>query len=192
MAAHFIMVCALSQRRSLASAQTCSSDLPSSRAHSGRCRNDGTPSWLVRAASNRSERVSAASNKAASCSYTAYDHECSSSTLGTLERCQRPLLVRSSSLQLVLNAPSAEGECPVVWNVIQTHKRSRNMCNTKSGRLPVHLGLDHAARLDHGARSSHSATAMSGFRFHHRCRNSQFHRIRQTVSVAASDVRKTF
>ena len=75
---------------------------------------------------------------------TAYDHECSSSTLGTLERCQRPLPVRSSNLLLVLDAPSAGGEGTVVWNVIRTHTRSRNTCNVKSGRLPVHLGLDPA------------------------------------------------
>ena len=79
---------------------------------------------------------------------TAYDYECSSSTLvitlGTLERCQRPVPVRSSNLLLVLDAPSAGGEDPVVWNVIRTHTRSRNTCNVKSGRLPVHLGLDPA------------------------------------------------
>ena len=43
MAAHSIMVCALCQRRSLASAQACSSDLPSSCAYSERYRNDGRP-----------------------------------------------------------------------------------------------------------------------------------------------------
>ena len=59
---------------------------------------------------------------------TVYDHECSGSTLGTLERYQRPVPVRSSNLLLVLDAPSPEGENPVVWNVIRTHKRSRNMC----------------------------------------------------------------
>ena len=77
---------------------------------------------------------------------TVYDYECSSSTLGTqaLERCQRPVPVRSSNLLLVLDAPSAGGEGPVVWNVIRTHTRSRNTCNVKSGRLPVHLGLDPA------------------------------------------------
>ena len=31
----------------------------------------------------------------------------------------------------------------VVWNVIGKHRRSRNICNVKSGRFPVHLGLDH-------------------------------------------------
>ena len=144
MAAHSIMVCALCQRRSLASAQACSSDLPSSCEYSERYRNDGRPLWMVFAALNRSEYVSAASDRAASCSYRVYDHECSGSTLGTLERCQRPLPVRSSNLLLVLDAPSAGGEGPVVWNVIRTHTRSRNTCNVKSGRLPVHLGLDPA------------------------------------------------
>ena len=87
---------------------------------------------------------------------TAYDHECSGSTLGTLERCQRPLSVRSSNLLLVLDAPSAGGEGPVVWNVIRTHTRSRNTCKCKSGRLGVHLGLDHANRDLHrcGAREA--------------------------------------
>ena len=68
MAAHSIMVCALCQRRSLASAQACSSDLPSSCAYSERYRNDGRPLWMVFAALNRSEYVSAASDRAASCS----------------------------------------------------------------------------------------------------------------------------
>ena len=67
-AAHSIMVCALCQRRSLASAQACSSDLPSSCAYSERYRNDGRPLWMVFSALNRSEYVSAASDRAASCS----------------------------------------------------------------------------------------------------------------------------
>ena len=62
---------------------------------------------------------------------TGYDHECSGSTLGTLERCQRPVPVRPSELLLVLDASSAWGEETVVWNVIRTHTRSRNMCNIK-------------------------------------------------------------
>ena len=68
MAAHSIMVCALCQRRLLASAQACSSDLPSSCEYSERYRNDGRPLWMVFAALNRSEYVSAASDRAASCS----------------------------------------------------------------------------------------------------------------------------
>ena len=43
MAAHSIMVCALCQRRLLASAQACSSDLPSSCEYSERYRSDGRP-----------------------------------------------------------------------------------------------------------------------------------------------------
>ena len=40
---------------------------------------------------------------------------------------------------------SAGAEGTVVWNVIiGKHRRSRNTCNVKSGRFPVHLGLDHA------------------------------------------------
>ena len=38
----------------------------------------------------------------------------SGSTLGSLERYQRPVPVRSSNLLLVLDAPSAGGEDPVV------------------------------------------------------------------------------
>ena len=68
MAAHSIMVCALCQRRSLASAQACSSDLPSSCEYSERYRNDSRPLWMVFAALNRSEYVSAASDRAVSCS----------------------------------------------------------------------------------------------------------------------------
>ena len=67
-AAHSIMVCALCQRRSLASAQACSSDLPSSCEYSERYRNDRRPLWMVLSALNRSEYVSAASDRAASCS----------------------------------------------------------------------------------------------------------------------------
>ena len=44
---------------------------------------------------------------------------------------------------LVLDASSAGAEDTVVWNVIGKHRRSRNTCNVKSGRFPVHLGLDH-------------------------------------------------
>ena len=60
---------------------------------------------------------------------TAYDRECSGSTLGTLERCQRPVPVRSSDLLLVPDAPSAGGEDTVIWSVMRTHTRSRNTCN---------------------------------------------------------------
>ena len=75
---------------------------------------------------------------------TAYGVWCSRSTLGTLERCQRPLPMSPSKLMLVLHAPSTEGEGTVIWNVIRTRTRSRNTCNAKSGRSLVHLGLDHA------------------------------------------------
>jgi hypothetical protein len=68
MAAHSIMICALCQRRSLASAQACSSDLPSSCAYSERYRKDGRPLWMVLSALIRSAYVSAASDRAASCS----------------------------------------------------------------------------------------------------------------------------
>ena len=96
---------------------------------------------MVFAALNRSDKSQQPRTEPRAAA-TAYDHECSGSTLGTLERCQRPLPVRSSNLLLVLDAPSAGGEGTVVWNVIRTHTRSRNTCNVKSGRLPVHLGLD--------------------------------------------------
>ena len=62
----------------------------------------------------------------------------------TVEQCQRPLSVSPGDLLLVLDAPSARAEGTVVWNVIGKHRRSRNTCNVKSGRFPVHLGLDHA------------------------------------------------
>ena len=41
---------------------------------------------------------------------TAYDHECSSSTLGTLERCQQPVSVNSSQMVLVTDEFSAGDE----------------------------------------------------------------------------------
>ena len=53
----------------LASAQACSSDLPSSCAYLERYRNDCRPLWMVFPALNRSKYVSAASVRAASCSY---------------------------------------------------------------------------------------------------------------------------
>ena len=49
-----------------------------------------------------------------------------------------------SDLLLSLGAPSAGATDTVVWDVIRRHTRSRNTCFVKSGRLPVHLGLDHA------------------------------------------------
>ena len=54
------------------------------------------------------------------------------STLGTLERCQRPISASAADLLLVLDAPSARAEGTVVLNVIVTHTRSRNTCNVKS------------------------------------------------------------
>ena len=75
---------------------------------------------------------------------TAYAPRCSGSTLGTLEQCQRLLSVSPGDLLLVLDATSAGAEGTVVWNVIGKQRTSRNTCNVKSGRFPVHLGLDHA------------------------------------------------
>ena len=63
---------------------------------------------------------------------TAYGAWCSGSTLGTLERCQRPVPMRPSDLLLVPDAPSAGVEETVVWNVIQTQTRPRNTCNVKT------------------------------------------------------------
>ena len=75
---------------------------------------------------------------------TAYDYECSSSTLGTLERCQRPVPVSSSKLVLVLDGLGAGVESTVTQVVIQTHIGSGNACNVKIGTYPVHLGVDPA------------------------------------------------
>ena len=77
---------------------------------------------------------------------TAYDYECSSSTLGTLERCQRPVPVSSSELVLVLDGLGAGVESTVTQVVIQTHIGSGNACNVKIGTYPVHLGVDPAPR----------------------------------------------
>ena len=63
---------------------------------------------------------------------TAYAPRCSGSTLGTLERCQRPQSASPSDLLPVLDAPSAGAEGTIVWNVIVTHKMSRNTCNVKA------------------------------------------------------------
>ena len=52
-----------------------------------------------------------------------------------------------SDLLLALDAPSAGVTGTVVYDAIRTHTRSQNTCNVKSGRLPVHLGLDHAADM---------------------------------------------
>jgi hypothetical protein len=75
--------------------------------------------------------------------------------------------VRSSNLMLALNDPSSRGEGPVVCTVIRTHTRSRNTCNVKSGRLPVHLGLDPAANRS-GANASERA-AVHACRLHSKC-----------------------
>ena len=49
---------------------------------------------------------------------TAYGAWFSSSTLSTLERCQRQVPMSPSKLVLVLHAPSTRGEGTVIWNVI--------------------------------------------------------------------------
>ena len=54
------------------------------------------------------------------------------STLCTLERCQRPRSASPADLLLVLDVPSARAEGTVVLNAIVTHTRSRNTCNVKS------------------------------------------------------------
>ena len=61
---------------------------------------------------------------------TAYAPRCSGSTLGTLERCQRPQPASPGDLLLVLDAPSAGGKGTVVWNVMLTQTGSRNTCLT--------------------------------------------------------------
>ena len=63
---------------------------------------------------------------------TAYGAWCSGSTLGTLERCQRPVPMRPSKLKLVLDASSAGGEHAVILDVLQTRTRTRNTCNVKT------------------------------------------------------------
>ena len=73
--------------------------------------------------------------------------ESSGSTLGTLDRCQRPVPVSSSELVLVLDGFSAWGESTVTQVVIQTHIGSGNACNVKIGTYPVHLGVDPACRV---------------------------------------------
>ena len=90
------------------------------------------------------ESSAAATQKAVSAD-TAYGAWCSGSTLGTLERCQRPVPISPGSLMHVLDAPSTGGEGTVVLNALRTHIRFRNTCNVKSGRFPVHLGLDLAS-----------------------------------------------
>ena len=63
---------------------------------------------------------------------TADGHGALTSTLCTLERCQRPRSASLADLLLVLDAPSARAEGTVVLNAIVTHTRSRNTCNVKS------------------------------------------------------------
>ena len=52
---------------------------------------------------------------------TAYALPCSGSTLGTLERCQRPRSASPANSLLVLDAPSTMAEGKVVLNVAVTH-----------------------------------------------------------------------
>ena len=58
---------------------------------------------------------------------------------------------------LFLDTASARGVGTVVYDAIRTHTRSRNTCFVKSGRLPVHLGLD-------GTTPTQSSEALSGGR----------------------------
>jgi hypothetical protein len=90
----------------------------------------GRRDWYLqpRTAANASQQPRTEPRAAA----TAYDHECSGSTLGTLDRCQRPVPVSLSNLLLVPDAPSAVCEDTVIWNVIRTHTRSRNTCSAKA------------------------------------------------------------
>ena len=64
-----------------------------------------------------SESSAAATQKAVSAD-TAYGAWCSGSTLGTLERCQRPVPMRPSKLKLVLDATTAGGEHAVMLDVL--------------------------------------------------------------------------
>ena len=75
---------------------------------------------------------------------TAYRQLCLGGTLGTLQPPKRTLSISPSDLLLTLDAPSAGSTDKVLWDVIRMQTRSRNMCFVKSGRFPVHLGLDHA------------------------------------------------
>ena len=60
-----------------------------------------------------------------------------------------------SDLLLTLDALSAEATNTVVWDVIRRYIRSWNTCFVKSGRLGVHLGLDHATSEPRSRASSH-------------------------------------
>ena len=81
---------------------------------------------------------------------TAHGVWCSGSTLGTLERCQRPLPMSPSAQPAdaySVDAPSAGGEGSVIWNVISTRTRFRNTCNVKTMTSGLdYLGLDVAGR----------------------------------------------
>ena len=71
---------------------------------------------------------------------TAYGHECSGSTLGTLERYQQPPPKGLSGLTLVLNEPSTGGEGTVIWNVIRKYKRSGIYVIQKAVGLALDMG----------------------------------------------------
>ena len=78
---------------------------------------------------------------------TAYGHGYRGGHLGSLQQPYETISVCPSDLLLALDAPSAGVTGTVVYDAIRTHTRSQNTCNVKSGRLPVHLGLDHAADM---------------------------------------------
>ena len=77
------------------------------------------------------ESSAAATQKAVNAD-TAHGVWCSGSTLGTLERCQRPMPMRPSKLKLVLDATTAGGEHALILDVLQMRTRTRNTCNVKS------------------------------------------------------------
>ena len=61
-----------------------------------------------------------------------------------LQRRSGPPTAEPRAALLMLDESSAGAEVGVIWDATRARSEQCNTCFEKSGRLPVHLGLDHA------------------------------------------------
>ena len=61
-----------------------------------------------------------------------------------LQRRSWPPTAEPRAALLMLDESSAGAEVGVIWDATRARSEQCNTCFEKSGRLPVHLGLDHA------------------------------------------------
>ena len=68
-----------------------------------------------------------------------------------LQRRSWPPTAEPRAALLMLDESSAGAEVGVIWDATRARSEQCNTCFEKSGRLPVHLGLDHASyRMGYG------------------------------------------